>query len=170
MRYLLKLNPAENPHLVVNEAAHLTAAKGLKIPVVKSKVLSDRNGLDGLLVDRFDRVAAGGGQWIRLPLEDGTQVMGLPPAAKYTVTSEEVGEALATHCQAPVVARRNIYLLFVFAWLTGNGDLHAKNLSILGKLALSAANTISLEELPFSGSPLRGAQRELRFRRAEFSD
>ena len=47
MRYLLKLDPAENPHLVVNEAAHLAGAKGLKVPVVRSKVISDRNGLDG---------------------------------------------------------------------------------------------------------------------------
>lgn len=228
-RYLLKLDPAENPHLVVNEAAHLTGAKGLRIPVANSKVITDKNGLDGLLVERFDRARNDSGKWCRLPLEDGTQVLGLPPAAKYTVTSEEVGEALARQCRAPIVAKRNIYLQFVFAWLTGNGDLHAKNLSILGnsagvfmmaplydvpctlvygddtlalsvagklknlrarhwadfahslglppkaaaaanKIALGAANSVLLEELPFNGSPLRGAQRELRFRRSEFSD
>lgn len=227
-RYLLKLDPAANPHLVVNEAAHLAGARGLKIPVVKSSVVSDRNSLAGLLVERFDRVAAADGQWIRLPLEDGTQVLGLPPAAKYALTAEEVCGALAQRCQAPVVASRNIYLQFVFAWLTGNGDLHAKNLSILGspggafkvspvydvpctlvygdntlalsvsgktknlrarhwadfadavglpakaataanKIALAAANSIDLADLPFTGSPLRGAQRELRFRRSEFS-
>ncbi len=126
------------------------------------------------------------------------------------------------------MAMRNLYIQFVFAWLTGSGDLHAKNLSILGdsngnfsmapmsdlpctllygddtlalaiagktknlrarhwaefadslglpvkaakaanSLALQAANCIDLEQLPFSGSPRRGTQRELRFRRAEFS-
>ena len=36
-------------------------------------------------------------------------------------------------------------------------------------LALKAASGILLDKLPFTGSPLRGAQRELRFRRAEFS-
>ncbi|ALE06126.1 HipA-like protein [Arthrobacter sp. ERGS1:01] len=229
MRYLLKLDPPENPHLVVNEAAHLVGAKGLKIPVVTSRVMSDRNGLDGLLVERFDRIKGAAGSWVRLPLEDGTQVLGLPPASKYSVTAEDVAMALAAHCQAPVVAKRNAYLQFVFAWLTGNGDLHAKNLSVLGgtegafamapiydvpctllygdntmalsiagkyknlkgrhwaefadslalprkaaeaanTLALNAAGSIRLEELPFSGSPLRGAERELRFRRAEFMD
>jgi len=228
MRYLLKLDPAEKPHLVVNEAAHLAGAKGLKVQVVKSSVISDRNGLDGLLVERFDRVKGGGGSWLRLPLEDGTQVLGLPPASKYSVASEDVAVALAGKCQAPVVAKRNMYLQFVFAWLTGNGDLHAKNISVLGssegafavapiydvpctllygddtmalsiagryknlkarhwaefaqslglpqkaaaaanKLAMNAAGTIDLESLPFSGSPLRGAQRELRFRRTEFT-
>lgn len=229
MRYLLKLDPAENPHLVVNEAAHLAGAKALKVPVVRSKVIADRNGRKGLLVERFDRVKGAGEGWLRLPLEDGTQVLGLPPASKYSLTSEDVALALAKQCQAPIVAQRNIYLQFVFAWLSGNGDLHAKNLSVLGssegvfamapiydvpctliygdntmalsiagkyknlkarhwaefaaslglppkaaaaanRLALGAAHAISLESLPFSGSPLRGAQRELRFRRAEFTD
>ncbi|MHA7269181.1 type II toxin-antitoxin system HipA family toxin [Arthrobacter sp. HLT1-20] len=229
MRYLLKLDPAENPHLVVNEAVHLDGAKKLKVPVAASRVISDRNGLAGLLVERFDRVKGAGEAWVRLPLEDGTQVLGLPPASKYSVTSEEVVMALARQCQAPVVAQRNMYLQFAFAWLTGNGDLHAKNLSVLGNaggafgmapiydvpctlvygdttmalsiagryknlkarhwaefaqslglpqkaaaaantLALNAACSVSLEDLPFSGSPLRGAQRELRFRRAEFMD
>lgn len=227
-RYLLKLDGAEAPHLVLNEAAHLVGAKALKLPVAQHRVIRDMNELAGLLVTRFDRVRADGGGWQRLPLEDGAQVLDIPPAAKYSVSSEQVCEALAMHCQAPVIARRNIYLQFIFAWLTGNGDLHAKNLSILGtaegvfqmapiydipctllygddtlaltvagrsknlkarhwaefadslglppravaaanKLALNAASNISLENLPFSGSPLRSAQRELRFRRSEIS-
>lgn len=152
--------------------------------------------------------------------------MRLPPASKYSVTSEDVAAALAGRCKAPLVASRNLYLQFVFAWLTGNGDLHAKNLSILGgrhggfamapicdipctllygddslalpvsgktknlkakhwadfaasiglpqraataanALALSASGKAKLEDLPFTGSPLRGALRELRFRRRE---
>lgn len=36
-------------------------------------------------------------------------------------------------------------------------------------LALAAASAIHLEELPFTGSPLNGALRELRFRRAELT-
>lgn len=159
-------------------------------------------------------------------MEDGAQVMRLPPASKYSVTSEDVAAALAGRCKAPLVASRNLYLQFVFAWLTGNGDLHAKNLSILGgrhggfamapicdipctllygddslalpvsgktknlkakhwadfaasiglpqraataanALALSASGKAKLEDLPFTGSPLRGALRELRFRRRE---
>ncbi|KRE80260.1 type II toxin-antitoxin system HipA family toxin [Arthrobacter sp. Soil763] len=224
-RYLLKLDPPEHPHLVENEAAHLAGARALKIPVAKSSVIADRNGLAGLLVERFDRVRGADGTWRRLPLEDGSQVLGLPPAAKYGVDGEAVAAALARVCRAPVVASRNLYLQFVFAWLTGNGDLHAKNLAVLGspagfvmapvydvpctllygdetlalpvagktrnlkarhwaefadslglpgraaaaanRTALAAAEGIRLDQLPFTGSPLRGAQRELRFRRRE---
>lgn len=178
-----------------------------------------------MLVLRFDRVRAGEG-WSRLPVEDAAQVMGLPPAAKYNVASEDAAVALARACKAPMVALRSLYLQFVFAWLTGNGDLHAKNISVLGDrcgdfaaapvydvpctlvydddsqalpmdgrtrnlgarhwaafaeaiglpqraaesangLALKASSSADLSSLPFEGSPLRGAQRELRHRRSE---
>lgn len=226
--YLLKLDPRDHPHLVVNEAQHLKAATALKLPVANSKLVTDSKGIPGLLVERFDRQPAAGPdeQVIRLPLEDAMQVLNLPPASKYAVTTEQVIQALAAQCQAPVLAKRNLYIQFVFAWLTGNGDLHGKNISILAngqgrfsiapiydipctllygddtmalsvagkaknlkakhwaelagelglakraaqsanQLALKAAMSVKLEELPFEGSPLRGTERELRFRRME---
>lgn len=225
-RYLLKLDPPRDPHLVLNEASHLAAARALKIAVAKHSVVLDRNGLPGLLVERFDRVEGEG--LLRLALEDAAQVLNLPPASKYAVSAEEVVLALAGLCKAKVVAVRNLYLQFVFAWLTGNGDLHAKNASVLqgpqggwvmapvydipctllygddtmalsiagrvknlkarhwrefaasiglperaataaNKLALTAAAAVDLGALPFTGSPLNGALRELRFRHAEFT-
>lgn len=78
-RYLLKLDPPLHRHLVVNEAAHLAGARALKIPVAAHSVVRDRRGLPGLLVERFDRIR-----------EDAAQVMNLPPASKYAVSSEDV--------------------------------------------------------------------------------
>ncbi|MEJ5996693.1 HipA domain-containing protein [Corynebacterium sp. H130] len=77
-------------------------------------------------VTRFDRA---NGQ--RFALEDATQVIGILPSQKYSVPAEEVVTALATKCAAVPLAQRNLYLQFLIAWLTGNGDLHAKNVSIL---------------------------------------
>ena len=175
----------------------------------------------------------GNATWHRLALEDATQVLGLPPAAKYQVDAEHVVTALAAVCGAPAVAARNLYLQFLFAWLTGNGDLHAKNVAVLRadaaartgsgwaiapvydipctlvygddsmalpiaghtrklrlrhwrefaaavglperaaasaeQLALRAAAKVDLAELPFHGSPLNGALRELRLRRGELA-
>ncbi|WP_251044957.1 type II toxin-antitoxin system HipA family toxin [Arthrobacter sp. ISL-5] len=221
------MDPPNHPHLVRNEAAHLAAAKMLKIPVSAAAVVHDKNGLPGLLVTRFDRVSDNG-LWRHLPMEDGAQVWGLPPASKYNVSAEDVVAALAGVSKAPVVAARNLYLQFMFAWLTGNGDLHAKNLSVLGgrhtgyvvapvydvpctlvyedetmalqvagkakglrarhwaefaaeiglprkaaesanALALKAAAAVDLESLPFTGSPLNRAIRELRYRRLELA-
>jgi serine/threonine-protein kinase HipA len=226
-RYILKMNPPTHANLIQNEAAHLAAAKVLKIPTATAGVVHDKNGLPGLLVTRFDR-ASDGGQWMHLPMEDGAQVLGLPPASKYNVAAEEVVTALAGVSKAPAVAARNLYLQFLFAWLTGNGDLHAKNVAVLGgrhggyvvapiydmpctliygditmalpiagksknlrarhwaefaaeiglpqrsaasanAAALKAAVSVDLETLPFHGSPLNRAVRELRHRRAELT-
>ena len=225
--YLLKLDPRDHPHLVANEALHLKAARRLKLPVAKNRVVVDSNNRQGLLVERFDRQSAQAASgMLRLAMEDAMQVLNLPPASKYAVSTEQVIDALAHQCQAPVLAKRNLYIQFLFAWLTGNGDLHGKNasivadrhgrfaiapiydipctliygddtmaLSVAGKtknlkkrhwdalaselglaqravqsanqLALKAALAVDLEQLPFDGSPLRGTQRELRFRRME---
>ena len=130
-RALLKIAPASFPHLVENEDLHLRAARALGIRIARHRVVHDRNEVPGLLVTRFDRVLAEDGTVSRLAMEDAAQVLDVLPAAKYTVTSEQVVLALARHTSAPMIAARNLYLQFLFAWLTGNGDLHAKNVSIL---------------------------------------
>lgn len=127
---ILKIDPREHPHLVANEWAHLEAAKGLRIPVAQATLVNDCTGRRGLLVERFDRTMRES-VTERLALEDAAQVMGILPAAKYSVTSEQVVLALAGVADASLIAVRNLYLQFVFAWLTGNGDLHAKNVSVL---------------------------------------
>lgn len=222
---ILKIDPPENPHLVHNEALHLTHARSLGIPVNDFSVVHDSAEIPGLLVRRFDRTPDGQ----RLAMEDAGQVMGIIPGNKYAVNTEDVIAGLSKNTQAPMVAKRNLYLQFMFAWLSGNGDLHAKNVAILQnlsgewavspvydipctalyrdftlalpvagrvknlrkrhweecadsiglpqsaarsvmKLALSVASSIDLSELPFSGSPLHGAERELRFRHNELAD
>ncbi|MGY0502192.1 HipA domain-containing protein [Nocardia sp. FBN12] len=129
-RFILKLSQSGYPHLIENEAAHLAAARTLKLAVTDSDLVHDRSGQPGLLVRRFDRVLDGD-TWRRLAFEDATQVLGLPPSAKYNVDSVQVVEALAGTVRAPLLAARNLYLQFLFAWLTGNGDLHGKNIGVL---------------------------------------
>lgn len=223
---LLKIDPIEYPHLVANEALHLQAARTLKLPVANHRVVADRHGVQGLLVTRFDRSVTADGAVERLAMEDAGQLLDVLPAAKYTVSSEDVVLALAGRSSAPLVASRNLYLQFLFAWLTGNGDLHAKNVSLLRSragrwevapiydipctalyrdftmalpvdgrvstlrrrhwesfadsvglpapaarsamaVALKAAGGVDLRTLPFEGSPLHGAERELGRRRSE---
>ncbi|NQW73724.1 MAG: HipA domain-containing protein [Actinobacteria bacterium] len=88
-------------------------------------------GRPGLLVQRFDRVTALGGGTVSLAVEDGAQVLGIYPADKYAVSAETVVGRLCDLCASRAVALRDLYRQLVFAWLTGNGDVHAKNLSIL---------------------------------------
>ncbi|MEV7635172.1 HipA domain-containing protein [Pseudarthrobacter enclensis] len=135
-RFILKLNAPEFPHVVENEFIMFRYAAKLRIPLSRVGLIRDVAGRPGLLVERFDRVpppqatpAAGPGDVLRLAVEDGAQVLGLYPADKYNVGYGQVCRALAEHCAAPLPALRNLALQGAFAWLTGNGDLHAKNVS-----------------------------------------
>ena len=127
---IIKIDPPDYPDAVVNEAFFLGWARGLKLPVVSSEVVHDRDGRPGLVVRRFDRLTDGVGVR-RLAVEDATQLLGRYPADKYSLTSEEVTDAVAGVCSASRLAARNVLQQVAFAWLMGNGDLHGKNVSVV---------------------------------------
>ncbi len=129
-RYILKLNPPEFPHLVANEAFFLDAAGRSGLDIADAEVVTDAEGTPGLLVRRFDRVAQKEGL-AALAQEDACQVLGRYPADKYRVTTEAVVDALASECRARPVAALNLLRQVAFAYLSCNGDAHAKNFSIL---------------------------------------
>ena len=138
-RFILKLNAPEFPHVVENEFIMFRYAAKLRIPLSRVQLMRDVAGRPGLLVERFDRVpldtaqgAAGGPDAVqRLAVEDGAQVLKLYPADKYNVGFGTVCHALAEYCAAPLPALRNLAIQAAFALLSGNGDLHAKNLSMV---------------------------------------
>lgn len=128
--YILKLNPPEFPHLVENEHFFFQAAARTRLKLAEVELVHDRTGQPGLLVHRFDRARENSA--IRLlAVEDACQVLGRWPGDKYVISTEEAITGLAQCCRAPGVAALELYRLLVFAYLSGNGDLHAKNLAIL---------------------------------------
>lgn len=129
-RFILKLDPPEFPHLVQNEAFFLGAAHASGLDVPDWELVRDADGEPGLLVRRFDRVADAGGGPQALAQEDACQVLGRYPADKYRVTSEEVVAALSEVCQARPVAALTLIRQLAFAYLSCNGDAHAKNFSV----------------------------------------
>jgi serine/threonine-protein kinase HipA len=133
-RFILKLNAPEFPHVVENEFVMFRYAARLRIPLSRVQLIRDVGQRPGLLVERFDRVPVPGGApdaVRRLAVEDGAQVLGLYPADKYNVGYGQVCRALAEYCAAPLPALRNLAIQAAFAWLSGNGDLHAKNVSMV---------------------------------------
>lgn len=125
---ILKLSPPEYPHLVENEAFFLQAARACGVDSATASVVADRDGHSGLLVERFDRAGPDG--TTRLPVEDACQMLDRYPGDKYLVTYEDVLTALAAASDAPAVTLQRLFRQLVFAYLIGNGDVHAKNLSI----------------------------------------
>jgi serine/threonine-protein kinase HipA len=128
--HLLKFDPPDFPHLVHNEAFFLGMARACGIETAGSKVITDRDGRAGLLVTRFDRRRSDT-QVVALACEDGCQVNNRYPADKYALDTEPMIAGLATPCRARLVATRDFMRQLAFAIVTGNGDLHAKNLSIV---------------------------------------
>jgi len=124
--WILKLDPPEFGHLVLNEAFFLDKARRAGIKTVAAAVVTDSTGAHGLKVQRFDRDGDR-----RLAVEDGCQALGLYPADKYRTSTESLIRTLARICSAPTVATYEMFRMWVFAYLTGNGDLHAKNLSVV---------------------------------------
>jgi serine/threonine-protein kinase HipA len=151
--YLLKLNPSDKPSLVQNEEFFLRMGRACGLQVAAAKIVHDKTDAAGLLVERFDRVAGGsGGGLSGLHQEDACQLMDRYPADKYRISSAEIAEALSI-CSAPVVEVGRFIRLSAFSYLIGNGDLHAKNVSVLWAaagepVALSPAYDL-LSTLPY---------------------
>ena len=129
-RYILKFTPPEYPRLVENEAFFLEWSRQCKISTATARLVKDGEGASGLLVTRFDRISHAG-EPRSLAVEDACQALDRWPADKYNLTLEHVAEAMMRLSTAPAVTARGILQQLVFAWLSGNGDLHAKNLSVV---------------------------------------
>ncbi len=127
---ILKLNPPDFPRLVENEAFFLDAAKDVGLTVNEWDVVHDRENESGLLLQRFDRVNTPTGI-ISLHQEDMCQLRGEYPANKYTIPMRSVFETLEEVATSPAQAKLEVLTRYAFAYLMGNADLHAKNISLL---------------------------------------
>lgn len=130
-RFILKLESPDFPHVIANEHYFLGVARRTRMKVTDAELVHDADGNSGLLVTRFDRVLDANGKPSSLAVEDACQVLNRWPADKYNFTAETVIEALSGACASRPLAIRELYRQFCLAWLTGNGDLHAKNISLL---------------------------------------
>lgn len=128
LEWILKLEPPHAPHLIANEAYFMEMARVCGIEVPPFRVVHDRSGAPGLLVERFDRLSTAAGI-VRLHQEDACQILNRYPADKYALSTADVMTALDV-CSASVVEKAKLLRVFAFSYLIGNGDLHGKNVSV----------------------------------------
>ena len=135
--WIMKFPSIEFPQLPENEFALMSLAEraGLSIPERRLVPLADiegisvglkGNGGNAFVVRRFDRAA--GGQ--RVHMEDFAQVFGLFPDQKYKRHSY-AGIAALLRTKVGVQAAMDFTRQAAFSALTGNGDMHLKNVSLL---------------------------------------
>lgn len=155
--YIVKFNPPEYPGLIKNEFACMNLARhcGIRVPRV-------RIDQGALIVTRFDRLWDKRARLLRkLHVEDMCQVMDLFPNAKYAMEYSD----LLTEMAKQGVSKPSLLdaiRLYVYSYIIGNGDLHAKNVSLMrdevdGQWRLSPGYDL-LSTLPYADQ-LPGAAR-----------
>ena len=130
-RWILKLNPVDKGRLVENESFFMQMARACALEAAKTHLVHDKDGAAGLLVERFDRQREGR-RWRGVHQEDACQFLDKYPGEKYRLTIAEVAKGMERWCDAPPVACARLVELVAFSYLVGNGDLHAKNISLSG--------------------------------------
>ncbi len=130
--HILKPEIATYPHTVENEALCMRTAQhlGLDVAAVETTEIAGRKLI---VVERYDRSVGAGGSVERIHQEDFCQATGTPPDTKY----EEDGgpslrriAAILQSVAAPASLERLAQTVALNLAL-GNGDAHAKNLSLL---------------------------------------
>jgi serine/threonine-protein kinase HipA len=170
---ILKLNPPRYPRLIENENWCLGVARQCGLAVAEHHIVHDRNGRSALLVDRFDRVQQGT-ELLALEQEDAAQLAGRYPSQKYRMRSIEVASVVGEVVAARRLAMRELVALIAVSYLIGNGDLHAKNVSVLtgldGETRLSPAYDLisTVAYMPNDRMALEFEGRDNRLRLTDF--
>ena len=149
-RRTLYFDSPANEHLTMTMASHL-----FKISTAKCGYVKFKNGEPAYLTRRFDRDKEGNA----LRQEDFVSVLNATPGTndhglyKYnTFTYEDVGNQLNPSDQI------NFVRILIFNFLTGNGDVHLKNLSILesadGDMLLSPSYDLMNTKLHINDSQI----------------
>ncbi len=166
-RYILKPQIVEYPEVPENEdvTMRMAALTGIEVPL--HGLLYTKDGDLCYFIKRFDRA----GRSKKLPVEDFAQLTGRNRETKYDASMEQVAAIIDQFCTFPAVERVNLFRRTLFAFLTGNEDMHLKNFSLITRediVSLSPAydllnTTIALveptEELAL---PLRGKKSKLK--------
>jgi len=125
--YILKPAPQAFPGAVENEALTMNLARhaGIEVPHCGWTQTQDRVGV--FWIERFDRWGRGN----RLRCEDACQILEVPASWKYLGNLETLARMIREHCSNPRLQLARFFQRVLFCWVTGNGDMHLKNWSLI---------------------------------------
>lgn len=129
------------PNLIEAEDWSLHVARSADIPAAGSR-LATFGGRRAIVVERYDRTPPNSADGVveRVHQEDFCQALGLDPEAKYESTSEyeslgsrlgRIASLASDRAMDPQRLRTDLIAAVTFNVVTGNGDAHSKNYSLL---------------------------------------
>lgn len=165
-RFIVKPPHLIYPELPENEALTMSLAETVGIEVPVHGLLLNADNTRSYFIRRFDRQG-----WGKLPVEDFAQLSGASRDTKYDSSTERLIEVIDRFCTFPTLERLKFLDRLLFAFLTGNEDMHLKNWSLItrdDKVELSPAYDLLNSTIPNSKSreelalPLGGRKSNLR--------
>lgn len=132
--HILKPPIERFPATTENEAFAMTLGRDIGLDVAKVEI--GRAGERAfLLVERYDRTAAGNGRLRRLHQEDFCQALGFTSERKYAADGgpifRDCFDLLRRAASRPAVEVLKLFDAAIFNLIIGNADAHAKNFSLL---------------------------------------
>lgn len=127
--YILKPSPQAFPEAAENEALTMQLARASGIDVPHCGWLRAKDGSGVFWIERFDRWGAGNRNRVRC--EDACQILEVPASWKYTGNLETLARMIREQCSNPRLQLVKFFQRVLFCWVTGNGDMHLKNWSLI---------------------------------------
>jgi serine/threonine-protein kinase HipA len=129
--YILKPSPQAFPGAAENEALTMQLAREAGVEVPLCGCLPAKDGLGVFWIERFDRWGAANRNRVRC--EDMCQLLEVPSSWKYAGNLETLARVIREHCSNPRLQLVRLFHRVLFCWVTGNGDMHLKNWSLVEK-------------------------------------
>jgi serine/threonine-protein kinase HipA len=127
--YILKPSPQAYPGAAENEALTMSLAREAGLQVPPCGYVKSKDGKGVFWIERFDRW--GQGNLHRLRCEDACQILDVPSSFKYAGNFETLARMIREHCSNPKLQLVRLFHRVLFCWVTGNGDMHLKNWSLI---------------------------------------
>ena len=124
--YILKPSPEAYPNAAENEHAAMEASRLMGIDTALCGLVNFEGGELAYITKRFDRQTDGN----KLHQEDLMQCFDLPSDDKYDKTYEEAGKLIDEVTNGKQAVILDFVRRVIFAYVTGNDDLHLKNFSV----------------------------------------
>lgn len=124
--YILKPSPEAYPNAAENEHAAMQVSQLMGIDTAQCGLVTFEGGERVYITKRFDRHRDGS----KLHQEDLMQCADLPSENKYDLTYEDAGKLIDKVTHGKQAAVLDFVRRVILAYVTGNDDLHLKNISV----------------------------------------